>query len=412
MNIIRSGKFPDRFKRLAALLAVTILAASSGCGGSESGVSQPGGISSADSTSESDLRSSYSEVSDSSDAYSEPPRTDDTPHSADSGGETSGSADSETGDLPSDTEDSTGSAGSESSTSEVQSGFSTSSSESEPPVPPEPPPKVVVPEIVAPSSPGTNAVVAENGTLDYSNASQGYISARYTGGSAKVKLRIISGDKKYDHDVDANGKTEYFPLSFGSGEYTAILFEQISGTDYGFVINQTFDVRLSSPVSPFLCPNRYVDYGQSSNSVYKAAELCAGKTDVIGKIAAVFVWVTENVSYDNELAAAVKSGYVPNPDNTLSRKKGICFDYASLMAAMLRSQSVPTRLVVGYASPNIYHAWNEVYTEETGWITPELLLKNSGYNLVDATFYASAGNKPQISEYISNGGNYSAVYYY
>ena len=108
----------------------------------------------------------------------------------------------------------------------------------------------------------------------------------------------------------------------------------------------------------------------------------------------------------------MKKGYVPDPNKTYNIRTGICFDYASLMCAMLRSQSIPTRLVVGNASPDIYHAWNEVYTEETGWITPELLLKKSGYNIVDSTFYASSTNKSQIASYISNSGNYQALHYY
>ena len=79
---------------------------------------------------------------------------------------------------------------------------------------------------------------------------------------------------------------------------------------------------------------------------------------------------------------------------------------------MLRSQSIPTRLVIGYAAPDIYHAWNEIYTEETGWITPELMLKNAGWNLADATFYSTSSNKSQIAGYISNPSNYTVRYYY
>ena len=79
---------------------------------------------------------------------------------------------------------------------------------------------------------------------------------------------------------------------------------------------------------------------------------------------------------------------------------------------MARSQGIPARLVIGYAEPEIYHAWNEVYTKETGWITPELLLSQKGYNLVDATFYAGAKDKNSIAEYISDEGNYSSLYRY
>ena len=171
-------------------------------------------------------------------------------------------------------------------------------------------------------------------------------------------------------------------------------------------------MKLRSETSPFLYPNKYVNFSQSSSAVKKAAEVCAGKSDEIEKLAAIFVWVTDNVAYDTQLAATVKSGYVPDPDSVLAKRSGICYDYASLMAAMVRSQGIPARLVVGYAADNIYHAWNEVWTDETGWITPELLLSQKGYNIVDATFYAGSSNKEKIADYIQNSGNYAALYYY
>lgn len=271
---------------------------------------------------------------------------------------------------------------------------------------------VVIPQIAVPSSPGTATASADHGVLDYSNASEGYISVKYTGDKAKAKIRIIYGDVIYDHNVDVDGSVVYYPLSCGSGEYTAMLYENTTGNKYTLVFQETFYADIKRSTSPFSYPNRYVNYNLNSDVVYKAAELCAGKNDTIDKIAAVFLWVTDNIKYDRDLAASVTSGYVPDPDRTLSRMKGICFDYASLTAAMLRSQSIPTRLVIGYASPDIYHAWNEVYTEETGWITPVLLLKNKGYNLVDATFYAGVNDKDKAAEYISNPSNYSAIYYY
>ncbi len=278
--------------------------------------------------------------------------------------------------------------------------------------PEEKPGAVVIPDVPMPSSPGTQIAKAANGSVDYSNTRHGYISACYTGDKGKCKLRIEANGDTYDHDLDPNGKTEYYPLSMGSGTYRVSLFERIEGSSYSVVLRQEFQADIENSLSPFMYPNRYVNYSKGAASTYKAAEVCAGKTGTIEKIGAIFVWVTDNVAYDYDLATTVKSGYVPDPDATIAKKKGICFDYASLMAAMLRSQGIPSRLVIGYASPDIYHAWNEVYTKETGWITPELLLKNSGYNLMDATFYAGTDDKKKISDYISNNGNYSAVYYY
>ncbi len=282
--------------------------------------------------------------------------------------------------------------------------------------PPKPAAPVVVPTIKAATSPMTNAQIEEDAVVDYSNISQGYISAKYNGSSARAKMRIICGDVVSDHDLNADGIFEYYPLTEGSGDYNIQLYEQLDGKMYSEVINITVTANISDEVSPYIYPNRYVMYEQGSDCVYKAAEVCAGITDTIERIAAIFGYITDNITYDYDLADRVSSGsvgvYVPDPDSVLARKKGICYDYASLFAAMLRSQGIPSRLVIGYAKENIYHAWNEVYTTETGWISTELLLKQKGYNIVDSTFYANTPDKPRIAAYIMDSGNYSAIYRY
>lgn len=273
-----------------------------------------------------------------------------------------------------------------------------------------PPAEVVIPKIKMPESPGTKTITGTNAEVDYSNASEGYISVLYSGSADGGKVRLKCGNLQYDHDLAA-GKREYFPL-MDSGSYSVKVYEHVTGANYAQLIDDSFDVKLRSTTEMYLYPNKYINFSSSSSCVKKAAELCAGETDDVEKIASIFTYLTDNVVYDKQLAATVQSGYIPDPDSTLSSKKGICFDYASLFAAMCRSQGIPTRLVIGYADPNIYHAWNEVYTDETGWITPELFLKKKGYNITDATFYASNSNKEKISDYISNDGNYSAMYRY
>lgn len=389
MNIRNSGKIPEHLKKLlAAALALSITLCAGCNGGGEESSAEP--ISTAESTTHIpvDESSEASTVSTSSGAYSSEPAP-----------VSSGASE-------------TSSVLGISDSNSAESSEPASSVTSEPTSEPDPPP-VVVPTISVPYSPGTLTAVGADGVIDYSNASQGYISVRYTGSNPKVKLQLSCNGGKQPFDIPSDGTTVYIPLILGSGTYNAYLGENVAGTaTYLEVVNFDFSVSLDSSLAPYLYPNMYVNYYQSSDCVYKAAELCAGKTSDIEKIAAVFGWVTSNVTYDHNLAATVKTGYVPDPNRTYSRRTGICFDYSSLMCAMLRSQSIPTRIVDGYASPDIRHAWNEVYTEETGWITPELLLKNAGYNIVDSTFYASAGNKSQIASYISNSVNYTAKYYY
>lgn len=274
-----------------------------------------------------------------------------------------------------------------------------------------PPAEVVIPKIKMPEASGEKVVSGENSEVDYSFAGEGYVSAVYSGSAAGAKIRIKCGDIQYDHNLSAGGKREFFPL-MGSGSYDVKIYEQFSGNKYKLIAEGSFEAAVKDGTKTYRYPNKYVNYNGSSVCVKRAAEVCAGAADDVERIALIFGYITENITYDKQLAATVQSGYVPDPDSTLSKGKGICFDYASLFAAMCRSQSIPARLVVGYAEPDIYHAWNEVYTEETGWITPELFLRKKGYNIADATFYAGTSDKEKISAYISDEGNYSALYRY
>nr|AIF26100.1 putative uncharacterized protein [uncultured bacterium Ad_136_J17_contig2] len=261
------------------------------------------------------------------------------------------------------------------------------------------------------SSPGKAVFGPDNAKFDYSNCSKGYVSVNYTG-STKLKMLLKKDGGQYDYDIPAGGGIQYFTLSMGSGKYIVEIYEMVSGGKYVKLFSDTFTAKIADTTEMYLYRNQYINFNAASKCVAKASEVCAGCTTNLEKITAVFKYVTDTVTYDKALAASVTSGYIPDPDSVLAKKKGICFDYASLTAAMLRSQGVPTRLVIGYASPNIYHAWNEVYTKETGWITAEIKLDSTGFNRIDATFYASASNKKNFADYIAKSGNYSDVYIY
>lgn len=270
---------------------------------------------------------------------------------------------------------------------------------------------VVIPEVKTPLASGKSVAESDKAEIDFSCADEGYISAVYTGKSERAKLRVKCGNLQYDHDLAADGTREFFPL-MESGTYSVKVYELVTGKSYGEAVSADFDVKIKSSTGMYLYPNKYINFNGKSKCVKKAAELCAGVEDDVERIAEIFGYVAGNITYDKQLAATVKSGYIPDPDRTLEKGTGICFDYASLMGAMLRSQGIPTRLVIGWAEPEIYHAWNEIYTDETGWITPELFLKKKGFNIADATFYAGNSDKEKIADYIEDESNYSAVYRY
>lgn len=272
----------------------------------------------------------------------------------------------------------------------------------------EKPVKVTVPQIATGNFTGAKTLENDIASVDISDAASGVVQVSYKGSCSNVKVRITMGDNVYDYGLSGSA---VYPLQSGSGEYNVKVLENISGKTYAIALDESFSAEVSD-FSPYLLPTQYISFSQSDNCVKKAAELCVGCDSDAEKIAAIFKYVTDNISYDKQLAASVKSGYIPDPDSTLAKGTGICFDYASLFAAMCRSQSIPTKLVMGYIQGNMYHAWNEVYTKETGWVTLDLFIEKNKWNLLDPTFYASADNKSDAAEYMSDKDGYSAVYYY
>jgi transglutaminase-like putative cysteine protease len=168
-------------------------------------------------------------------------------------------------------------------------------------------------------------------------------------------------------------------------------------------------VKLKDEFEPFLRPNQYADYSKDSKCVKQAKKLASSSSDEKDYISKVYDYINERIKYDKKKAASMDTGYIPEPDSTLAEGKGICFDYASLAASMLRSMGVPTKIIFGYVEPNdLYHAWNMFYTEEDGWTSVEFKVNPNDWNRIDLTFSANGEDE----EFIGDGSNYTDVYKY
>ena len=150
-------------------------------------------------------------------------------------------------------------------------------------------------------------------------------------------------------------------------------------------------------------------FGADTEAVAVAAETVAGAADDLEAVARIYHYVVDNITYDNDKAATVAAGYLPTVDDTLRSGTGICFDYAALATAMLRSQDIPTRLEIGY-SGSIYHSWISVYVEDVGWIDKIIEFTGSDWTRMDPTFASSNNNSEAILEYIGDGTNYTLQY--
>lgn len=262
--------------------------------------------------------------------------------------------------------------------------------------------------VLVPEAPGKETLGNESVTIDVSNVSLGYVTVQYTGDNDRVKLQVsCDGGEKYTYNLQ-KGASDVFPLTQGDGTYWFGVFENTQGDKYHELFSGEKDVALENEFLPFLYPNQYVDFTPGSAAVAQGEKLAGDAADDLELVEKVYNYVVENVSYDYDKADNVQTGYLPDVDETLGTKKGICFDYAALMTAMLRSQRVPTRLVVGYVG-ELYHAWISVYIEGKGWIDNIIYFDGTQWTRMDPTLASTSG---QAQEYTGDGNEYHEMYTY
>ena len=282
--------------------------------------------------------------------------------------------------------------------------------------PPEETPRPAISNTAAsyPSAPGTAVEKNASAVIDYSNAKDGYVMVKWTGEAVKVAVQVMgpSNPEKYTYYPRTDGNYDVLPLSDGNGTYQFVVCKNVSGTKYAQALSASITVRLDNSLAPFLRPNQYVNYSSGSQAVKKAQELVKDAKDNLSKVKVVYNWVVTNLSYDYDKAKTVKSGYLPDVDKVMREKKGICFDYAALMSSMLRSQGVPVKLVVGYTSTGEYHAWINVWSEESGWMDSVIYFDGKTWKLMDPTFASTGEQSQSIMEYIGNTANYKERFTY
>lgn len=253
--------------------------------------------------------------------------------------------------------------------------------------------------------------VADSGgatTIDTSGANRGWVGARGTS-SVRLKFQVTNGEMTYNYDLPNDGSATVYPINMGDGEYSFRIMENVEGNTYALIDSATQAVTLDSEFSPYLRPNIYCNYTKKSECVKIARELLADVDNQGEAVKQICSYVAENISYDDEKAAqlAQSTGYIPDADQTLKEQKGVCFDYACLTAAMLRSAGLPAQVVTGYVSPDdLYHAWVMVYVDGT-WKSALFTVLPNEWSRCDVT-YASAG----ASATVGDGTNYTDRYIY
>ena len=223
-------------------------------------------------------------------------------------------------------------------------------------------------------------------SINTDQVSRNIIRVKLTGANGKkLKVKISKESSKTYYDLSIKTGYQSLPLNMGTGTYDIGVLENISGNSYKYISSKTVSVSGNSN-GAYLISTSEISFTSSMAPIRLAASLTSGKSTG-EKVKAVYDWVVSHIDYDYEKNPP--AGYVPGIVDTYNTKKGICYDFAALFAAMLRSQGVPTKLVKGYAD-NVsgYHAWNEVYVGGK-WYTVDTshdaqvrgsMYKSSGYH--------------------------------
>ncbi len=248
-------------------------------------------------------------------------------------------------------------------------------------------------------------VAFADAVFDDSSVSTGLIKINYVSDTtAKVKVMIEKDGKRYTYDLLHNGTVENFPLPLGSGTYKISIVENTTGNSYRLINSVTLNALIVDINSPFLNSIQNINWNVDSKAIAKAVELTKGTTDIRKKAEILWKYMAKNYKYDFNKLSTLTSSYIPVIDKTLIDKTGICYDFSSLFAAMLRSQGIPAKLIKGYAPKMAagYHAWNEVYDKSLGkWI------------VIDSTYDLQVIAKyPKLATMMKKTSDYQEIFEY
>lgn len=228
----------------------------------------------------------------------------------------------------------------------------------------------------------------------FNNNENGIITVKYNNTSgSKMKLLVQAKSVGYsqNYNLSSGENVLEIPLTGGNVTYTLLLCKRIEGTSYTAIDTYEVSLDLSNEGEVFLYSNVIVEYQISDKVVKKASALtknCTTEKEIVEKI---HEYVVENNTYDYDKIKTLETGYIPDIEVIYKDKKGICYDFSVMLAAMLRTQGIEVKVVTGYADDiDGYHAWNQVYdTEEKEWYT------------IDATYdicYNSAGRSYSLEK--------------
>ncbi len=228
------------------------------------------------------------------------------------------------------------------------------------------------------------------------NLGNGTFRVRYES-EKTIKLMVEKDGSRFFYDLDDDAES-ILPLQSGDGTYRICVLEQKVDNRYRVALSKKVEYIAVDENECFTNPMDIIDWKEGDPIYEKAMDLTQGLETDNEKMMAIYNFTVNSFDYDYDKINYIDGTYVPNPNAMLEEKQGICYDYASAFAAMLRINGIPTRLVKGYKNGiDVYHAWNEVYNAGTeSWMT------------VDTTFDAYYLDNGVDCSFEKNGLDYTS----
>ena len=214
---------------------------------------------------------------------------------------------------------------------------------------------------------------------------EGVVEVQGETSNSKIKLLLVRDEEQVWYEVKLNSGRfhEQLWLNKGTGKYT--VYVMVNEYDKKYSFGPKFSVNNIKEVNPYLVPDKYIESGDKL-MIDKAAELTKSAVGDLEKASAIYSWVKDHVQYDYKKYNEHQNNNYDNEYGALlalESGKGVCFDYAALVAALGRAAGIQTKLVTGTGllqGSSGYHAWNEMYiAEQQQWIK------------LDATFASVSG---------------------
>ena len=255
--------------------------------------------------------------------------------------------------------------------------------------------------------------------VDTTTSNKGYFILDYIDPVAKdieiqVESDVINGYGKngcwYIYKDFGKEKRYLIPLTYGNATYTISVISEmdIIGGSCLFTKKAEFTIKVddANEKGAFLISTGEVIFNSDMQFIKKANEIALECKNEFEKVSKIKEWLLDYLYYGSTDYTQILH-YRVDLDRIYERGTGVCFDFAVILAAMLRSQNIPCKVVVGqYRNSTEMHAWNEVYVTEKGSYTDDFVyLEGNTWCRLDPT-YALSHRGEELIEYVLDDNNY------